>query len=172
MLRVDLRALDQGSIETAGRVAPNDPALGSLEFALAAPIDVRGRLMEAGTGRYFWDAGIRTTVGASCRRCLAPVTVAVDQPIKVLFTEDEGADDPASYAIPPGTMVLDLGEAVRQELILAVPNYVLCREGCRGMCPRCGADLNTGPCQCRPEADPRWAALEALRTARPDDDTR
>jgi uncharacterized protein len=57
---------------------------------------------------------------------------------------------------------------IREELILAVPEYVLCREECRGLCPRCGKDLNEGPCACRPEPDPRWAALEALKHMGPD----
>jgi uncharacterized protein len=46
----------------------------------------------------------------------------------------------------------------------ALPMSVLCRDDCAGLCPRCGADLNEGSCDCTDdEMDPRWAALEALR---------
>ena len=37
---------------------------------------------------------------------------------------------------------------------------LLCSEDCQGLCPRCGADLNEGPCQCKPEIDPRLAVLQ------------
>ena len=53
--------------------------------------------------------------------------------------------------------------AVREELILAGPQYVLCREDCRGLCPRCGKDLNAGPCGCPAVApNPRLAVLHTL----------
>jgi uncharacterized protein len=72
--------------------------------------------------------------------------------------------------VPPQATELELGEMVREELILAVPPYVLCREDCRGLCPQCGNDLNEGPCSCSPEPDPRWAKLEALKQQRPDEE--
>ena len=56
-------------------------------------------------------------------------------------------------------------EAVREELILSVPDYVLCTDECKGICAGCGVDLNTGTCTCKKEPDDRWAALEALKTA-------
>jgi uncharacterized protein len=53
---------------------------------------------------------------------------------------------------------------------LAVPEYSLCNEGCRGICPRCGTDLNTGSCSCEPESDPRWAGLDKLKATLPDEE--
>jgi uncharacterized protein len=92
-----------------------------------------------------------------------PVVVDVDDPVRLLFTEDEDNDDPAAVILPPRAADIDLGDAIREALILAMPEYPLCREDCRGLCPRCGADLNQGPCACPPVPDPRWGALEALR---------
>ena len=57
---------------------------------------------------------------------------------------------------------LDLDEAVTTAFVLAMDTKNLCSEDCKGLCPKCGADLNLGPCGCRPEADPRWAALAQL----------
>jgi uncharacterized protein len=168
MLRVDLRALDEGPIEIQGVVAADDPLLADAEFVLAEPVTVRGRLMESGPGRYYWHGTLGTQVAASCRRCLADVPVQIRPELRVLFTEDPGADD--SYPVPPQANELELGDMVREELILAVPPYVLCREDCRGLCPRCGKDLNEGPCSCRPEPDPRWAKLEALKEQGTDDE--
>jgi uncharacterized protein len=52
---------------------------------------------------------------------------------------------------------------VREELLLAAPRYVLCREECKGFCPQCGKDLNDGPCGCARAADARWHPLQALK---------
>jgi len=163
MLRVELSALEQGPIETDGVVAADDPIVADVEFELAEPIEVRGRLMESGAGRYYWHGTLRTRVAASCRRCLKDVAVEVAPELRVLFTEDPSGDDAAAYALPPQGSELDLGEMVREELILAAPPFVVCRDDCRGLCPRCGKDLNEGPCDCRPEPDPRWAKLEGLK---------
>ena len=82
----------------------------------------------------------------------------------LVFTEDQDTDDPSEYVVPEGTDVLDLSEAIREELILALEAYVLCREDCKGLCPSCGSDLNTNSCDCRPPSDLRWAALEKSTT--------
>lgn len=61
----------------------------------------------------------------------------------------------------PG-MELDLDEVMTDEFILAMDTKHLCSEDCKGRCPLCGADLNEGPCQCKPAADPRFAVLAQL----------
>jgi uncharacterized protein len=92
------------------------------------------------------------------------VAVPVAADIGALFTQDpEALEDPDSYPLAPDATEVDLAPAIREELILAVPRYVLCREDCRGLCPRCGQDLNAGPCGCAPAADPRWQALASLK---------
>ena len=143
----------------------NDTLFEGLEFQLSRDVSLSGRLMEAGSGRYFWHGKLETQVVCACRRCLSPVEVDVAHPLEVLFTEDENADDPAAYVIPQRVMELDPGMAVREELILSVPDYVLCNDSCRGICAGCGADLNKGDCSCEKKPDERWAALEALKSA-------
>ena len=87
--------------------------------------------------------------------------------VGALFAEEAG-DDAAVYPLPAQEGELDLGPMVREELVLATPPYLLCREG--GLCVRCGSDLNDGPCSCEPELDPRWAALRALQARGPNDE--
>lgn len=168
MFRVDLRAAQEGPVATAGTLAADDPALADVEMTLVAPVTVAGRLNESGPGQWFWRARLDTAAGTTCRRCLVPVEAPIALEVNLLFTEDAAADDPSAVVIPAGLIELDLVPAIREELILAAPEYVLCRDDCRGLCPRCGADRNAGPCDCRSEPDPRWAALEALK--RNDDD--
>jgi len=165
MLRIDLGALRHGPIDMVQEVPTGDPAFEHLEFELCEPVQLTGRLMEAGTGSYYWHGRLQTAVRAACRRCLDEVDVRIDQSVDVLFTEEPGAEDPAAYVIPAHASEIDPSEAVREELMLAVPAYVLCSEECRGLCRRCGADLNAGACSCEPETDARWSGLEKLKTA-------
>jgi uncharacterized protein len=92
------------------------------------------------------------------------VTVPLTTEVGALFTQDPDAlEDPDSYPLPPNAIEVDLRPAVREELVLSVPRYVVCREDCRGLCPRCGKDLNAGPCGCAPTPDLRWRAMADLK---------
>jgi uncharacterized protein len=164
MLRIDLAAAREGPVETSATIAKDHPLVVASGLTLASPLTVTGRFTTAGAGRYYWQARLTTVVRAECRRCLAPVDVPLSQPLGLVFVaaEDAPSDDDC-YIVPKRAAVLDLTEAVREELLLAVPQYVECRDDCRGLCPQCGADLNAGPCGCQPEMDPRWEALIKLR---------
>ena len=73
----------------------------------------------------------------------------------MLLTSDaEAAEDPSVYPLPAAATQVDLSDVVREELALEVPGFVLCRDDCAGLCPRCGADLNAGPCACVRSAEP------------------
>jgi uncharacterized protein len=164
MLRADLRELARGPVETRADLPTTDGLFAGLDFALAEPVRVTGRLQPAGEGRFYWHARLAARVTEACRRCLEPVVVTVEAEVKALFTQDPDAlDDPDSYPLPPDASVVDVTPAVREELILAVPQYVVCRDDCRGLCPSCGHDLNASPCGCAPATDLRWQALAALK---------
>ena len=164
MLRIGLSALDQGPVDTEATVAPGDPLFAGLDFSLSEPVHVTGQLSAAGPESYFWRGKLHTRIEATCRRCLAGASLRLDAPVNALFTTDEQADDPSVYLLEPRSRTIDLSHAVREELILAVPEYVLCREDCAGLCPHCGKDLNEGPHRCESApADSPWSALEALK---------
>ena len=166
MLQVDLRELRRGPVETTAELPGNDPLFAGLDVALADPVSVTGRLQAAGEGRFYWHGALRTRVAGECRRCLAPVSRVVTADIGALFARDPDVeDDPDSYPLPADAIAIDLAAAVREELLLAVPRYLECRDDCRGLCPHCGQDLNAGPCGCAPAStDPRWQALVALKS--------
>lgn len=170
MLHIDLRVLDGGPADIDVALPADAPVLDDLELTLAAPVRVRGRLTQSGEGRFFWHGALETAIEGNCRRCLVPVRAGVRVEVGALFAEDDAADDPSTYPVPPGAGELDLGTMVREELLLGAPAYLQCREDCRGLCARCGKDLNDGPCSCEPEPDPRWDALRALRGQVPDDE--
>lgn len=115
------------------------------------------------------DGGIEVSADVAapwrgeCRRCLVPVSGEIRTHVRELYrSHGHGQEDEETY--PLSGEVLDLLPLVRDALILELPLAPLCTDGCRGMCPTCGADLNAGTCGCAPEsADPRWAALDALK---------
>jgi uncharacterized protein len=93
------------------------------------------------------------------------VTQQVVGDLQFLFAEsglDEAEEDDV-VPIPAGARELDLRPAIREEWLLAVPGFALCREDCLGLCATCGADRNTGACSCAPATDPRWAGLRDMR---------
>lgn len=149
MLRVDLRELRHGPAATDGSLAQDDPAFEGLDLTLTTPVDVSGRIQASGAGGYYWKGQVRGTVQAQCRRCLKDMVLPVDAEIGLMFSTDpDMQDDPSVHELSPSATELNLVEFVREELALAVPAYPLCRANCAGLCPRCGADLNAGPCQC------------------------
>jgi uncharacterized protein len=79
----------------------------------------------------------------------------LDADVEVLFSANaESADDPAVYPVPAPITRVDVRLAVREEVALAKSAYPLCREDCAGLCPRCGVNLNAGPCRCGAPAEP------------------
>src|SRR5207244_13446979 len=60
---------------------------------------------------------------------------------------------------------IDLEPLFREQFVLAIPYAPLCREDCKGLCPQCGIDLNTGTCTCEKPVDPRLAGLKGLKLA-------
>jgi uncharacterized protein len=96
-------------------------------------------------------------VRGECRRCLTEVLDEVDVAVDaaVFSSDPDAVDDPDFYPLPERAAAVDVGAVVREELALAAQAHLLlCRDDCAGLCPRCGADLNAGPCACHTPAEP------------------
>src|SRR5271157_6076715 len=110
---------------------------------------------------------------APCARCLEPVEHHLKGHFDLIFRPlgvDGGAPERAistseteiGYYQDGG---LSLEDVLREQVLLSLPARSLCREDCKGLCPRCGADRNTQSCNCAEAAnDPRWEALAGLRS--------
>src|SRR5215207_6361109 len=116
---------------------------------------------------------IKTEVELLCDRCAAPEraplavefdTSFIPQEVEAVKAENvELAAEDLLLSSYEGDAV-DLDELVREQIVLALPSRRLCREDCKGLCQKCGANLNAGQCSCEQgEADPRWAALADLK---------
>jgi len=94
-----------------------------------------------------------TTASAECDRCLTACDVPLSAEGLLLFISGnapgEDVDDESIVYFKPGTTEVDLSSDFRDFLILAYSGRHLCREECLGLCPRCGSNLNEGPCTCQ-----------------------
>jgi len=99
---------------------------------------VHGGVMVSGTVEAPWEA--------ECRRCLGPARGTVRVEVRELY--ENRSDGEETYPISGDQ--LDLEPLVRDAVLLELPQAPLCGEGCQGLCPTCGADLNTGACGCTP----------------------
>jgi uncharacterized protein len=165
MLSFDIRALESKAVHVEGRLPADDPIWQDGDPRPAEPIRVSGRLSPAGAGRFYFSGRFEGATIAECRRCLTDVEATVGDDAHFIFAEPatDGADDPDVYPVDPRGKDLDLRPAVRELWLLAAPRYVQCREDCKGLCPKCGADLNAGPCGCTESTDARWDALRSAR---------
>lgn len=165
MLCLDVRLLAQHAAAVAGDLDSSDPVWTDADVLPSTPVHVTGRVSSAGGGRFYFSGHIAGTASQFCTRCVEPVAVQVSEDIRALFTEPgpDSEDDPDVYLVEPGTGVIDLRPAVREHWLLSVPRFVLCTEDCKGLCPRCGENLNQATCACGQEVDSRWDALRRIR---------
>ena len=119
-------------------------------------------VQRAATGDIFRLA-LSTRLEGPCMRCLAPASLTVEVHAQEYDATDAGADEELrSEYVSDGE--LDAGAWARDQVALALPDQILCRPDCAGLCPVCGKNLNEEPHgHEEEEADPRWAALERLR---------
>ena len=95
-----------------------------------------------------------------CDRCGQTFDRRKETPVDAVLAEEESEENPELFVLE-GTE-LDLQQLLETCFILDMDLKFLCREDCRGLCPRCGKNLNAGPCGCGKEVDPRFAVLEQL----------
>lgn len=116
------------------------------------------------------DGPVEATVELTCGRCLEPFTLSIPLSLEEQFYPT--IDVVTGIALPEieNELVfpidqnhqLDLSEAIRQNLLLALPMQPICKEDCAGLCPQCGKNLNEGPCSCEPPIDERLSVLGDL----------
>jgi uncharacterized protein len=167
MLSFDIRSLAERAVTVDDTLLPDDPVWREGDPKPSSPIRVKGRLSPAGPDRFYWHGSIEGDVALPCRRCLGDASAHVSEDAHLIFAEPgaEGVeDDPDVFLLDDRMTELDLRPALREQWLLNVPGYALCRDDCKGLCPTCGAELNLGPCDCASSAaDPRLAALHRLR---------
>ena len=168
-MRLDLRDV-RGPAHRVERAFPASAFASEDAFAVASPVELQLNVRKDGD-KYSLLGRRATTVRRDCCRCLEPFDVATELDIDVRYLphgvntgegEHEISDDDLSIAFYRDDEI-DLGGLVREQLQLAAPMKPLCDDGCRGLCPVCGANRNREACGCDTTwRDPRLEPLRAF----------
>ena len=142
------------------------------DLKIVGPLKGQARLRRINQG-LLADGWVDLTLELTCTRCLKVFEQSMHVPFEERYypTLDVVTGIPvapvdAEDAFPIDEHhQVDLTEAVRQQVLLAIPMATLCKDDCAGLCAQCGKDLNLGPCTCEPEIDTRLSVLKTLLQA-------
>lgn len=131
-------------------------------FPVTEPVCAAGTVRNT-AGVLILTGSVQTTLHGICDRCASEFSREVSYPIRVTLVSelaDEQDEDDAVFQLVGDSA--DLDDIVRTVFVLSIDSKQLCRPDCKGLCCRCGANLNDGPCRCAPEPDARLAILQQL----------
>ena len=133
-----------------------------VSYPVSEPVAAEGNVRNT-AGVLVMQGSIATTIHGICDRCASEFHRKVEFPIDVvLVTKLESEENEDEWVFPLEGDSADLDDIVRTVFVLSLDSKLLCKEDCKGICQRCGKNLNDGPCSCQKELDPRFAALKQL----------
>jgi DUF177 domain-containing protein len=172
MLVVEISSIPPEGLEVHEDLKPGEVHLeGDESFTLLEGGRLDCRLDRGDDQSIHVRGRLKARLELQCGRCLEAFPFSLDQELDLFYLPhraEDGEEEEDEVELADRDMVvayyqgerLDLGEMIREQFFLAVPMKRLCREGCAGICPTCGANRNSRPCQCPPpEAGTRLADL-------------
>ena len=169
-MRIELENLEGTKGDFAHIYQPEDLNPIDERVRLSAPANVTGKIRLSGN-EVFVNGSVDTRAQVECDRCLQPIELPVKADFALEYISGSEYESSAGAELTEAEMsvsvfdgeAIDVDEIVKEQILLAVPTRMLCREDCKGICPECGIDRNTGNCNCvTNDIDPRWAALKNL----------
>jgi uncharacterized protein len=153
--------INEIEVDTTFTFTKDDDLLKNEGFTVN-PIEVSGSIMSDGR-RMTLDVKYTSTWQYLCSRCLEETDYVVAGEIKRSIVKD-GNDGDDGIVVVEST-VIDLYDVIYNDIVLNLPGQVICDDECKGLCPDCGINLNSGDCKCSQEViDPRLAKLKNLFT--------
>jgi uncharacterized protein len=168
---IDLTRSDTQSLEFAQRVSLASESCGE-DVVRVGELQIEGRVERTGRG-YHLAGRLGGEATLRCVRCLGEFSISLDESVELELVPAASAPREDELRLGKGeldvvffeTPSLDLAVVAAEQVQLCVPMKPLCSPQCRGFCARCGKNLNEGPCECPPEMDARWAALQQWRSS-------
>ena len=140
--------------------------LSDLQYGTTRPVSepvVAAGSVRNTAGVLVMKGSVKTCIHGICDRCASEFDQDVEFPIDVVLVKElENEENEDEWVFPLTGDAADLEEIVRTVFVLNMDSQLLCKPDCKGMCCRCGRNLNDGPCGCQKELDPRFAALRQL----------
>lgn len=150
-----------GSVSFETSVDFSDLQYGN-SFPVTEPVTASGVVRNT-AGVLMMTGRVSTCIHGTCDRCAAEFDRDVEFPIQVVLVDElanEENEDEWVFHLEGDSA--DLDDIIRTVFVLNMDSKILCRPDCKGLCFRCGKNLNEGPCNCQKELDPRFAALKQL----------
>jgi uncharacterized protein len=168
---IDLITLEKSPFPFAGSFAPSEIDLDIETTRLKNAVKVEGELTKR-IVQTDVKGEIFAEVETECSRCLLATKLKLEITFEAAFItaenyteakETELKEDDLDVSIFNGDKI-DVTELVREQILLNLPEQAFCRENCRGLCEKCGANRNLIDCNCEEkEVDPRWQGLRELK---------
>ena len=155
-------------IETPGASIPFSTEVDLSDLCYGVSYPVTEPVLASGTvrntaGVLVMQGSIHTRIHGVCDRCANDFDREVNFPIDVVLVEElSNEENEDEWVFPLEGDSADLDDIVRTVFVLNLDSKLLCSEDCKGLCCRCGKNLNEGKCNCQKEIDPRFAALKQL----------
>lgn len=149
-----------GEISVDGDISLSDINFLGEDFVFETPLHIKGNIVNNGKALEL-NAVCTGIVKVHCARCMKELDQDVNFKVKEFFVQSDGEndDDNEDVVFFEGYNI-DVKDIVVNHFLMNVSGKYLCSEDCKGLCPKCGADLNLGDCGCKnDDIDPRWAAL-------------
>ena len=166
-MEIDLNALEEGNNEFEWSETPEELHIKDEELDFSKPIQTRIAVFKMGDSLSA-SGETEFELRMACARCLEPFTQRMSGGFEFILqkgrpTTMEGDEDEAIIWLDDAKGKIDIGEQVKDYVLLEIPLNPVCRESCAGLCPSCGQNFNQGCCDCKQEkTDPRWEALQGL----------
>ena len=170
-MKLSLLSIPAGGQDFERDYAPDELDASAHAFTINEPPHITGRVRPS--GKDFHVTGeLKAVVATNCDRCLNDLFIPVHETFKLVYVPADEARSPhGEHEVNAQELDVvylvddefDVDQLIRDQLELALPTHLLCRQDCRGLCAQCGADLNQAECQCAAPIDPRWQALADLQ---------
>lgn len=144
---------------------PDEVLLGTREDAEYSAITFTGRMENTGKATYRLTGTAITEMTTPCARCLIPVPTPLSAVVDEMYTpgliETNTGLDEDGYRYEGH--VIDIRQALHDNLLLVTPPKLICRPDCQGLCPTCGQNLNLGHCKCGDDHPSQVSPFDQLK---------
>jgi uncharacterized protein len=168
---LDLIILGKSPYAFEFSLSPEEIDLDSDQAKLKSAVNVKGTLTKH-IAQTDVEGAISANTEIECSRCLQAIDKELEFEFNAAFVTPENFTEAKEAELNARDLdvsvfegdKIDLTELVREQILLNLPEQVFCKEDCKGLCEKCGANRNLIDCKCiEKEVDPRWAALKNLK---------